>query len=169
MIYILRAQFHLVNCTMWRQVSKTIANNCQINYWQLRDRCGNLSADALSRSRGVWWYAHVLPATRIDVSLRPATACCCSDCVLLFYSLRLTVPSANSAVRPPKETALARSHTLSHRSLANLLSPDHQPPATANCLQPCLLGLQLTLSYPIIGYTRHATPFHRLWHHKIIT
>lgn len=37
MIYILRAQFHLVNCTMWRQVSKTIANNCQINYWQLRE------------------------------------------------------------------------------------------------------------------------------------
>lgn len=116
MIYILRAQFHLVNCTMWRQVSKTIANNCQINYWQLRDRCGNLSADALSRSRGVWWYAHVLPATRIDVSLRPATACCCSDCVLLFYSLRLTVPSANSAVRPPKETALAR--TLSRIDLS---------------------------------------------------
>lgn len=121
-----------------------------VTYQLTRNLVREVSGDMLT--------CYLLPGS---MPLRPATACCCSDCVLLFYSLRLTVPSANSAVRPPKETA--RSHTLSHRSLANLLSPDHQPLATANCLQPCLLGLQLTLSYPIIGYTRHATPFHRLF------
>ena len=57
-------------------------------------------------------------------------------------------------------------------TLANLPSPDHQPHATASCLQPCYSGyclLSATPSSATPSYTRHATPFHRLWHHKITT
>lgn len=108
---------------------------------------------------------YLLPGS---MSLRPATACCCSDCVLLFYSLRLTVPSVNSAVRPPKETArtLSRidlSRTCFHQTTNRpLLQTAYSPAYSAYSLLSATPS-SATLAMPLLS-----TAFFNLFSRQII-
>lgn len=84
---------------------------------------------------------------------RPATACGFRRALCIFLCTLETVPSAISARRPPTERETAFAHTLSlffspWSTSANLLSPDHQPLATANCLQPCYSAYCLLSATP---------------------
>lgn len=81
----------------------------------------------------------------------------------LLISLRSTVPSAIFSTPTPQRDSF-RSHTFSLflaliDRLANLLSPDHQPLATANCLQPCYSRLT---AYSQLPHHRLHSPRHRL-------
>ena len=105
---------------------------------------------------------------------RSATACSFS-----LSSLHISLHSRDRTLcnfcmpTPHRERNSFRSHTFSlFLALIDSREPAFTRPPTARyckLLTALLLGLLLTLSYPIISYTRHATPFHRLWHHKITT
>lgn len=95
--------------------------------------------------------AHVLPANRTMVETSNRVWLFVVFCI--FLCTLETVPSAISARRPPTERETAFAHTLSlffspWSTSANLLSPDHQPLATANCLQPCYSAYCLLSATP---------------------
>lgn len=123
------------------------------------------------RSRGLVMFTCYLQTGRWS---RPATVCGFSLC-----SLQICLHSRDRTLcnfctpTPHRERDSFRSHTFSlFLALIDSREPAFTRPPTARyckLLTALLLGLLLTLSYPIISYTRHATPFHRLWHHKITT
>lgn len=117
--------------------------------------------------------AHVLPANRtvVETSNRVQLFVVLSA---YFSALSRPYPLQFLHADPPqRERDSFRSRTFSlFLALIDSREPAFTRPPTARyckLLTALLLGLLLTLSYPIISYTRHATPFHRLWHHKITT
>jgi len=97
---------------------------------------------------------------------------------LLFLSLDISLSISPSLFRPDflqtrKTNRITRPL---HRNGPDRIAPHRTAPptplslATANCLQPPATRLTAYSQLPHHRlHPRHATPFHRLWHHKITT
>lgn len=106
-------------------------------------------------AREVWWCSHVLPANP-DGGREQEHRVRLFRCAPLLISLHsrpctlcdFCTPTPH---RERERHQLSLTHFLSFSRpdrLANLLSPDHQPLATANCLQPCYSAYCLLSATP---------------------
>lgn len=86
----------------------------------------------------------------------------------LALALIFCKPALNES---PDHQTIAPEQTAPHRIVPHRTAPSTPLSlATANCLQPPATRLTAYSQLPHHRlHPRHATPFHRLWHHKITT